>query len=70
MKKKRVRSDTTSKMSFVLYRFVFIPIHNTVYNKYSIKFDYKWKKCRWCEWDSNPDRRMAGADKSTKLWHL
>ena len=23
---------------------------------------------RWCAWDSNPGRRMVGADETTKLW--
>ena len=27
-----------------------------------------WKKCSWCAWDSNPGRRMVGADETTELW--
>ena len=23
-------------------------------DKYSTKFDYKWKKRKWCAWNSNP----------------
>ena len=26
------------------------------------------KKHRWCAWDSNPGRRMVGADETTELW--
>ena len=27
-----------------------------------------WKKHWWCAWDSNPGRRMVGADKTTEPW--
>ena len=36
--------------------------------KYSFNFNIiNWKKHRWCAWDSNPERRMVGADETSEL---
>ena len=35
---------------------------------FSLQFQYKLKKHRWCAWDSNPGRRMVGADETTELY--
>ena len=36
-----------------------LPHHKSITN---------WKKCGWSTWDSNPGRRIVGADETTELW--
>ena len=58
--------EKTNASTFLLKKwakpglFLFISFFSP--DKYSTNFDYKWKKHRWCAWDSNPGSRMEGAD--------
>ena len=40
------------------------PLHNTMIN--TVQCDYRWKKRRWCAWDSNP-RRQDGRQQTNPL---
>ena len=44
------------------------PLFVFIFVLFSLQFQYKLKKHRWCAWDSN--RRMVGADETTELWRL
>ena len=44
------------------------PLHNTK-DKYSRKFDYKWKiEHGVYTWDANPVPQIVASDESTELW--